>query len=203
MYLCTKDSSACRVLTHGLAIGNTRILHNLHCEAVSQTLDDQCSGLTQVFEFGGRASTSKLLEELMPFLTFGESRAPLQFADDKTVRMDSGDGPSRHEALVEVISQLLRLKLHLTLSNCQYEFYLPTGQSIDESRYLAPEAHETRSSCEIEYCVSPALLEYSTEVPSTDSNDRHLVGSTNFSRKTDSERGKSRVVFPAEVTYHV
>ncbi|KAK8038252.1 hypothetical protein PG994_015019 [Apiospora phragmitis] len=73
--------------------------------------------------------------KLVPFLTVGESRSALRFAPPNISTMVEGESPWRISELTAVFSQLLRLKLQLSLSHSNYELWFPEKSSPEDLYY--------------------------------------------------------------------
>lgn len=176
----------------------------LYCEAMTRMLGDPDSGLPQALDCEAKTYSERLFNRLVPFLTFGESRAPLLFAPPHISPMIHGESLWRISELTAVFNQWIRLKLQLSLSHNRYELWFPKESTPQDSYYLRglvipPDKDNAPRT--IEYCVYPAVLEHeprdTTEVEINDLSQSYK----SFVRLREEERSKATVICPAKVLY--
>jgi len=176
----------------------------LYCEAMTRMLGDPDSGLPQALDYESKLYSERFFSRLIPFLSFGESRAPLRFASPHISTMVHGESIWRISELTAVFNQLIRLKLQLSLSHNRYELWFPrdtTPKDSDYSRGLIIPPDNGNAPRMIEFCLSPAVLEHESqdkgEVEIAELSQSHK----SFVRLREEERDKANVVCPAKVLY--
>ncbi|KAK7935847.1 hypothetical protein PG985_001342 [Apiospora marii] len=179
----------------------------LYCEAVTRMLKDPDIGLPRALDREAKLHTERFFDRLMPFFTFGDSRAPLSFAPPHIGLMVEGESQWRISELMAVFSHLLRLKVQLSLSHSHYELWFPDKSPSKESDYLkglvAPPNNEDDDDAPraIEFCLCPAILEHK----SSDATDQGILDISqchgSFVRLTKEERSQARVICQAKVIY--
>ncbi|KAK8066268.1 hypothetical protein PG997_013015 [Apiospora hydei] len=153
-------------ITQSLASGSNKDFANTFLEAaVTRMLGDPESGLPRALDCAARIYSERFFDSISPFLAFGESRAPLRFASPNIGTMVEGESPWRISELTAVFSQLLRLKLQISLSHNKYELWFPEKSSIEDSyrlKGLLVLPNDDDTPRRIEYCLCPAILEHDT-----------------------------------------
>lgn len=170
-------------------------------------LRDPDIGLPRALDREAKLHAERFFDRLVPFFSFGGSRAPLSFAPPHIGMMIAGESQWRIYELTTVFSHLLRLKLQLSLSRSHHELWFPKKSIPDESEYLkgllAPPNNDDSDDAPrmIEFCLCPAILEHE----SPDTTDQEIIDISqchgSFVRLTEEERSQAKIVCQAKVLY--
>ncbi len=175
-----------------------KVLRIIHCKAWMTLIRDRPSMLNSTIAREAEIFTNRLFCMLSSVLRRSNNSGdlpPLKAAEDWIITTKSGR--THFKYVQSLFAACIQLRNRLPLSECYYEIHYPASV---ESQFLEGEPGDHNR--EIEFCLSPAVLEFDPKMFSRGNIGASVMpGEQNFIHGTDEQRKQSRVVCPARVTF--